>query len=200
MNGTRAIAGSVAARLRKVRIACSESSIPSSKLMSMITAPASTCCRATSSAPSWLPSRMSFLNFAEPVTFVRSPTFTKFVSGPTVSGSRPDNRSLGGGADRRCGLSPRTASPIARMCAGVVPQQPPTMFRNPASANSRRMPAVKAGVSSYPPISLGSPAFGCTEMRQGATRASSCTYARRSFAPSAQLSPTDSGLAWATEL
>ena len=52
MNGTRAIAGSVAARFRNFFIAASASSIPSSKLMSMITAPASTCWRATSSAAS----------------------------------------------------------------------------------------------------------------------------------------------------
>ena len=35
-------------------------------------------------------------------------------------------------------LSPRVASTIARTCSGVVPQQPPTMFKRPSAANSRR--------------------------------------------------------------
>ena len=46
------------------------------------------------------------------------------------------------------------------MCAGVVPQQPPTMFTKPASANSSRMPAVSSGASSYSPKALGRPALG----------------------------------------
>ena len=41
-----------------------------------------------------------------------------------------------------------TASAIARMCAGVVPQQPPTRLTNPACANSRRSRDVCAGTSS----------------------------------------------------
>src|SRR5690606_11021581 len=50
------------------------SSIASSTLISIIRAPFSTCCRATSSAASKSPFKISFLNLAEPVTFVRSPT------------------------------------------------------------------------------------------------------------------------------
>ena len=51
ISGTRAISGSAASRLRKVRIAFSESSIASSMLTSTICAPFSTCWRATTSAP-----------------------------------------------------------------------------------------------------------------------------------------------------
>ena len=47
MTGTRAISGSAATRLRKVTIAASESSSPSSILTSMICAPFSTWSRAT---------------------------------------------------------------------------------------------------------------------------------------------------------
>jgi hypothetical protein len=52
MIGTRLIAGSEAHRLRKVLMACFESSIASSMFTSSICAPFSTCCRATSSAAS----------------------------------------------------------------------------------------------------------------------------------------------------
>ena len=41
-----------------------------------------------------------------------------------------------------------TASIIAPMCAGVVPQQPPTIFTKPLCANSLMKPEVIAGVSS----------------------------------------------------
>ena len=80
---------------KKVVIACTPSSSASSILMSNICAPLSTCWRATDRASSYLLSRMRRANFLEPVTLVRSPTFTKFVSGRTTSGSRPDNRRYG---------------------------------------------------------------------------------------------------------
>jgi len=51
MTGTRAMSGSAAIRLRKVVIACSESSRPSSMFTSMICAPFSTWSRAIASAP-----------------------------------------------------------------------------------------------------------------------------------------------------
>jgi hypothetical protein len=47
MTGTRAMSGSEAIRFRKRTIAASPSSMPSSMLMSMTCAPASTCWRAT---------------------------------------------------------------------------------------------------------------------------------------------------------
>ena len=50
ITGTRAMSGSAATRLRKVTIAFSESSRPSSMLTSMICAPFSTWSRAISSA------------------------------------------------------------------------------------------------------------------------------------------------------
>ena len=50
ITGTREISGSDATRFRKVTIAFSASSNPSSMLMSMIWAPLSTCWRATTSA------------------------------------------------------------------------------------------------------------------------------------------------------
>ena len=52
MTGTRAMSGSAATRFRNVRMAASESSMPSSMFTSMICAPLSTCWRATTSASS----------------------------------------------------------------------------------------------------------------------------------------------------
>ena len=46
------------------------------------------------------------------------------------------------------------------MCGGVVPQQPPTMFTSPLSANSRMIEAVSSGFSSYSPKAFGRPALG----------------------------------------
>ncbi len=44
------------------------------------------------------------------------------------------------------GGSPATASASARMCAGVVPQQPPTIFTNPDRANSPTSVAISVAV------------------------------------------------------
>src|SRR3981081_2366184 len=79
---------------------------------------------------------MSFLNFADPVTLVRSPTFTKFVDSSIVKGSRPLSRSAGFGAATTRGAMPRTAAASARVVSGVGPQQPPTMVTRPARAHS----------------------------------------------------------------
>ena len=89
MIGTRAMSGSAASRFRNVRIACTESRSPSSMFTSRICAPPSTCCRATASASAYCPASTSFANLGEPVTFVRSPTLTKFESGRMTKGSRP---------------------------------------------------------------------------------------------------------------
>jgi len=101
-------------------------------------------------------------NRGEPVTLVRSPMLTKFASGRMVSASSPLRRVAGaiGGGTR--GGRPRTASASARMCAGVVPQQPPTRFSHPFAAHSRSCGASVSGVSGNPVgcIGSGSPAFG----------------------------------------
>jgi len=167
ITGTRAMSGSAAMRLRKVRMARLPSSMASSMLTSMSCAPPSTWLRATSRASSYFSSRIRRLKRAEPVTLVRSPTLTKSESGPMLKASRPDRRVRGGSSRRgRRGGRSATASAMARMCSGVVPQQPPTMLIQPASAHWRMCPAMNSGLSSYSPNSLGRPALGCTEVRQ----------------------------------
>ncbi|MCY1455715.1 hypothetical protein D9M71_728690 [compost metagenome] len=92
-----------------------------------------------------------------------------------------------------------TASAMAWMCAGVVPQQPPMMLRKPLWANSSTTTAISAGVSSYSPKAFGRPALGCADTWVPALVASSSRYGRSSLAPRAQFRPTEIGLAWRTE-
>ena len=135
--GSFAISGSDITRCKNSTIAFSESNKPSSILMSMTCAPPSTCDLATSKAAVKSPCFMSRAKALEPVTFVRSPTLMKFVFSRTNSGSRPEYVELPLSFTGLRGLTPLTASAIARTWSGVVPQQPPTIFKNPLSANSR---------------------------------------------------------------
>ena len=148
INGARAMSGSEAMRFRNRAMAASPSSMASSMLTSMICAPLLTCWRATSSALSYSLLRTSFLNTAEPVTLVRSPTFTNTESAPTFNGSMPARRNCGSITGRSRGLMPVTASAMALMCAGLVPQHPPTILRNALCAHSLICTAMDSGVSS----------------------------------------------------
>jgi hypothetical protein len=104
-------------------------------------APPRTWSRATSRALSYWSASMSFRKRAEPVTLVRSPIIWKFESPRIGSVSRPEKkvvraRGSASGAGSGRGRTLATDSAIARMWAGVVPQQPPTMLTRPLVANS----------------------------------------------------------------
>jgi hypothetical protein len=132
-----------------VRMQPSESSRPSSMFTSMTLAPLRTCRAATATACSHAPDFTRRRNFVDPVTFVRSPTVRKLLSGRRVSVSIPASCvrcSVCGGTGR--GGRPATALATAPMCAGVVPQQPPTRFTSPLRAHSPTSSAVRAGLSS----------------------------------------------------
>ena len=131
--GTREISGSEAIKFKKVRIASTPSSMPSSILTSITCAPFSTCCRATDNASSNLFSLTSRANLAEPVTFVRSPTLMKSPPSCRLKGSRPDNFKFPGAdtISTSRGFKFSIASAIAAICFGVVPQQPPMTFNQP---------------------------------------------------------------------
>src|SRR3546814_17718546 len=58
------------------------------------------------------------------------------------------------------GATPSTASAIARMWCGVVPQQPPMKLSRPDSANSFSVADTSPGVSSYSAKALGRLALG----------------------------------------
>ncbi len=109
-------------------------------------------------------------------------------------------RCAAGPATRRGGTS-FTASAIARMCSGVVPQQPPTMLTKPLRANSRAAaPSSPASRRSRSRSSgWAGPRSDSTRRRCRRRAESSSMYGRISAAPSAQLSPTASGRAWRTE-
>src|SRR5580698_5911091 len=66
--------------------------MPSSMQISSTFAPLSTCCRATLTASSYLPSLISFANLGEPATFVRSPIMMN-TPACCVKGCDPDKRS-----------------------------------------------------------------------------------------------------------
>ncbi len=102
---------------------------------------------------------------AEPVTLVRSPIIWKIESLRIGSVSRPEKkvvraRASASGVGSGRGGTLATDSAIARMWAGVVPQQPPTMLTRPLVANSPTRRPVVSGASSYSPKALGRPAFG----------------------------------------
>ena len=208
MTGTAAMSGSEPRRRRKRVIAATPSSIASSMFTSSMTAPFWTWSRAistASSSPSWTPpsarpaSAINRANRRDPVTFVRSPTLT--ISPPGIgieSGSRPDRWVATPRASTTRGGTPATAAAIAAVCSGVDPQHDPAMLSRPARAHSPRAAAICSGVSSYPPSSLGRPAFGCDETATSASRDSSSTCSRSCRGPRAQFSPTSSGSAWRT--
>ena len=58
------------------------------------------------------------------------------------------------------GSNPSTASAIAFIWSGVVPQHPPTILTYFSSASSLIYPAVIFGSSSYSPKTFGKPALG----------------------------------------
>src|SRR5690554_5978605 len=97
------------------------------------------------------------------------------------------------------GFFPSNTSAIARICSGLVPQQPPAILSRFSVAKSATIDDMFSGVSSYPPNSLGSPALGCTLTGQSATRDSSTNQGRNSVAPKAQFKPIDIGFACLTE-
>ena len=92
MMGTLLISGSAAIKFKKVTIASFESNMPSSMLISIICAPLSTCCRATSKAVSRSSSLINRAKRAEPVTLVLSPTLTYRLSAVILNGSKPLKR------------------------------------------------------------------------------------------------------------
>lgn len=116
-----------------------------------------------------------------------------------VNGSRPDRRQARGISGMARGGYLATALAIASMCAGVVPQQPPTILRKPAAANSSTTTAISAGDSSYSPKAFGRPALGWAETWVSALVDSSSMYGRNSLAPRAQFRPTEIGRACRTE-
>ncbi len=112
-------------------------------------APFATCSRAMSTASSSEPAATSRANLREPVTFVRSPTFTNALPGGGMTrGASPESRVVPVGAGIWRGGRPATAWAIAATWAGVDPQQLPATLRRPCLAHSPSAAAISSGVSS----------------------------------------------------
>ena len=94
---------------------------------------------------------MSFLNLAEPVTFVLSPTLINKPPGSISTGSRPERSIAFAGSAGLRGCLLEMISLIMEMCSGVVPQHPPTIFKKPSLANSSKIEAISDAVWSYSP-------------------------------------------------
>ena len=162
MMGILAMSGSEATKFKKYFMAFSASSMPSSILISMICAPFSTWCRATDSASSYFSLIIKFANTFEPVTFVRSPTFTNKESSLIKNDSSPESLVTVSTFGISRGLIFCISSTIALICSGVVPQHPPAILTKPLIAKSLSKDEVSLGVSSKPvsDIGLGKPALG----------------------------------------
>ena len=94
----------------------------------------------------------------------------------------------------------RPPSAMAAMCAGVVPQQPPTMLSKPELrpvADVRR-PSLRRLVVVAEGVGQAGVGVGGDEARRPCATVPRRTGAARS-APSAQLRPMDSGRAWRSE-
>jgi hypothetical protein len=180
----RRSAASTAARFVLSTITGRSSSLlnrrPSSSMSAVSSRPAAATDRSTRCAPSsfWarairtMPSKSRASrrsrNFLEPLALVRS---------PQMSGLGRTSRSCDWNSDetlaRRlppgCGFlggTPSSALARARMCSGVVPQQPPAMFRPGPVARRLIWLAKSSGDRSYsarPEASRGSPALGITD-------------------------------------
>ena len=200
ISGTREMSGSEATSLTKRSIAATPSIIPSSMLTSMTCAPASTCWRATLSAVRVVvlldqpaePGRAGDVGALADVD--EQAVLVDDAAARARTGAGPARSSAA-----RAARLPSTASAIAAMCVGVVPQQPPTMLTSPAVANSpTTRPSPRASRRTRR-TRWAARRSGEHDTKQSAMRESSATYGRISPAPSAQLSPTASGRACRTE-
>ena len=205
--GTLEISGSAITKFKNLTMASLPSISPSSILISIIWAPPSTCSRATLKASSNFSSLIKRRNFFEPATFVRSPTFTKFVSADKTNGSNPESFRYFLGSFLLVGcvftlsdILSFTTLAIAVICSGVVPQQPPTIFTKLFSTYSFIWAAICAGVSSYSPKAFGNPAFGCAETAWLVLADNTSKCGTNWLAPKAQLKPTDKIGIWEIEI
>lgn len=100
--------------------------------------------------------------------------------------------SMGSGRPSKKAWSWRTAERMARVCAGVVPAQPPTPWA-PSSrawrANSPRYSGL-AMYSSRPSTTLGSPALGCRTIGRSVTALKRFSSSSSGAGPLPPLTPT----------
>ena len=201
MIGTRAMSGSAAIRLRNVVIASSPSIMPSSMLTSRMLAPPLDLLARDCERP------LVVARLDQAGELLRAGDVGALADHDEVGLGRIDQR-LDAAADgdavgrrrARAARAPSTASAIARMCSGVVPQQPPTRFSQPLRANSPsdRRRLLGRLVEAAEAVGQAGVRVAAHEGRRGRARAPRRT-GRISSTPSAQFMPTASGRACETE-
>ena len=122
---------------------------------------------------------------------VRSPTLTK--SGLGAEGERLEAAEPEPWRDRRGaarGGTPCTASAMARMCAGVVPQQPPAMLRSPRCGElaEHARPCLRALVVAAELVGQAGIGMGATRTPARCARAPA-TYGRSCFGAERAVEP-----------
>ena len=171
------------------------SSMPGTPVFTSRTcAPASACDTASLSTYATSPSARAVLSFFFPVGLILSPIIIESLRGISTV-REPDDmivRSARGSlAVLRTDFWHLRRAERAAMCAGVVPQHPPTNAA-PAFTSSRTSFAKSSGptVKTVRPFSdFGRPAFGLTAIGIDVIRARRCTYGSMRSGPKPQLSP-----------
>ncbi len=181
------------------RMTAASSSPGSPTFTSKICAPFSCCVNPSPSRKSISPSRKACFSRALPVGLIRSPMRRGRV--PAATACVLEETTVRALSAMGFGAMSRQARVMASMCAGVVPQQPPSS-QTPSSAYERIFSAKSAGPTSYTvsPFSwCGRPAFGVTmtgieeTASNLSTTSSSWNGPRPQFTPSASTpSPSNS--------
>ena len=164
-------------------------------LTSMTFAPPSTCWRATSTASSYFSSLISRANFlragdVRPLADHEEVAVRAAASAAACRSAAATARRV----VRSMRLELRALRRRSRaMCSGVVPQQPPTMFTQPRSANSPSMRGHLGGPEVVLPHLVRQAGVGMATDPAPATLAASVSKCGRiSSGPSAQFMPTES--------
>ncbi len=120
-------------------MAACESSMPSSMFTSMICAPFATCCRASSTAAAVVARFDELAKLGRPRDIGAFADIDEQAAGVDAERFKAAQAAGAGDVAARCAAAhPRRRALFCRMCSGVVPQQPPTILRNPLVANSRK--------------------------------------------------------------
>ena len=126
---------------------CSASSVRSvsARHTSSVCAPPSTWPRAIGTRSSRRSSSTSCLTLREPWVFTRSPMIIGDGSCRSVVAVMPLETDHGPRPDLAAGSRRPIAATMARMCSGVVPQQPPTILTPFSATKSRSVSAIGPG-------------------------------------------------------
>jgi len=158
---------------------------------SRISAPASCCRTASLSKSAWFPSRSARFMAGFPVGLMRSP-ISAGARPPIATAREPDETTVARIGAMGSGAKPFSRSVMARKCAGVVPQQPPSSHAPARDASSSaRAKASGVSLNTVRPLSdWGSPALGLMISGTSHDRRSAKRQGKSAWAPKPQFSPS----------